>query len=362
MKPVKVLYLIDSLESGGTEKQLVQLLDSLNPDIVEAHLCTLKPSSGLFEDVAVPKFCLNFVSLLQPSVIKVLYRLIFYIRRHDIQVVQTFFQDPFALAAISRFFHRAKLVGSFRDLGFWRSRKESLKMRLATRFFDAFLANSEAVKAHFVEVDKLDPNKFTIIYNGFDTARGQSDEGRSLSLSGNPLVGIVANLNRPVKRVEDFITAAAKVYQSHPLARFIIIGDGHLRSQHQSLAAQLGIADTLTFAGSLPNPLDHIVRFSVGLITSETEGFSNAVVEYMACGVPVVATDVGGNKELVVNGENGFLVPVGDTDLMAKRILELLDFGLNQRIGLRNKHKILESFSMNAMVDRYSAFYIDQVK
>ncbi len=357
MSPVKVLYLIDSLGYGGTEKQLVQLLENVDCRKVEPHLGTLKPSSGLYDEVTAAKFCLGFDSLLKPAVARSVYRLASYIRRNDIQVVQTFFQDPFVLAAMSSFFHRARLVGSFRDLGFWRNSKESLKMQLAARRFEGFLANSQAVKDHFVATDGLEPDKVSVIYNGFDTERLQSSGSRERSLLESPLVGIVANLNRPVKRVEDFIAAAAMVYQQHSSVRFIIIGDGHLRLQLEALAATLGVAEAIDFAGSLENPLEHVPRFAVGLITSETEGFSNAIVEYMACGVPVVATDTGGNSELVENGVNGFLVPVGDTQLMAEKILALLDPQTNLQIGAQNRHKILTQFTKQAMVSQHEDYY-----
>lgn len=357
---IRILYLIDSLNRGGTEKQLVELMNGLDQERFEVHLCTLKPSKGLYEALDRPKFCLQFDSLLRPSAAAVVQRLVSYIRKNRIDIVQCFFQDPFALAALSKAFCRVKLIGSFRDLGFWRTAKESFKMRLAERAFDGFLANSQAVKEHFSEKDGIAPERINVIYNGFDLNRlpGLEMESRNLR---SPIVGIVSNLNRPVKRVEDFVAAAAKVRDQVPGARFIVVGDGYLREQLEQQAAALGVGEDIRFVGSQPDPLRFVKEFSVGVITSETEGFSNAIIEYMACGVPVVATAAGGNIELIAEGENGFLVPVGAVETLAQNIVQLLDPDLNTAIAERNCEAVRVRYCLPAMIQQYEAFYGDLI-
>lgn len=354
--PIKVLYIIDSLTHGGTEKQLVQLMHRFDPEKVRPHLCTLKPSEGLYDELDMPKFCLDYRSFVRPSIVKNVAALVSYVRRCRIDIVQTFFQDPFLLAAMTRPFTRAKLIGSFRDLGFWRSPAETRKMRLAYPFFDGFIANSEAVKEHFLRQDGIPGGKVSVIYNGIDLETVKTRKVQT-GLQTPPIVGIVANLNRPVKRVQDFIHAAGVVHKKDPDVCFMIVGDGHLRPGFEKLALSLGIGDRITFAGRQPEPLELIQKFAVGVITSETEGFSNAIIEYMACGIPVVATGTGGNPELVTEGENGFLVPVGDIQLLAKRILQLLQNPLNNQVGLQNRAKIIHNFSLSTMVERYQDFY-----
>ena len=106
--------------------------------------------------------------------------------------------------------------------------------------------------------------------------------------------------------------------------------------------------------------MDEIARFGVGVITSESEGFSNAIIEYLACGIPVVATDAGGNPEIVTQGENGYLVPVGNPSLMAEKVLLLLnDRSLAARIGRLNRVKALRDYSMDRMVEEHRAYYTE---
>jgi len=356
MKPINVLYLIDSLTHGGTERQVAELIRHLDRTLIKPHLCTLKPSSGLYDELDIPKASLGFSSFGSISLAGVVRKLSGFISENRINVVQTFFQDPFLLAALIKPFHPIKLIGSFRDLGFWRTKAESRKMRLACSFFDGFIANSQAVKAHFVAQDKLTPEKIEVIYNGFDISSLPALQTYgSLPIE---IVGIVANLNRPVKRVQDFIRAAALVYEKRPETSFLIVGGGHLQPDLETLATELGIGHCTKFTGMVSNPLDYTATFSVGVITSETEGLCNAIIEYMACGVPVVATRVGGNPELVEDNVNGYLYVSGNYNELAVAIIRLLESREERaRIGLENRAKIADKFSIESMIRQTESYY-----
>ncbi|TKB23961.1 glycosyltransferase [Desulfopila sp. IMCC35006] len=357
---VNILYLIQYLGHGGTEKQLVQLIRGLDRSCFQPHLCTLKPSEGYFEELSIPKICLQFGSFSHFSMLPKVAQLSSFIRLHNIHIVQTFFQDPFLLAAMVKPLHKIRLLGSFRDLGFWRTPAATCKMRIAYPFFSGFIANSQAVKEHFVQTDRIRPDRIEVIYNGFELGSEgpRPSEGATFRF---PLVGIVANCNRQVKRVHDFIHAAALVHRNLRDVRFIVVGDGPQRPLLEELGRTLGLADVLTFTGRVATPLDFIRNFSVGVIASETEGFCNAILEYMACGVPVVATATGGNPELVREGENGFLVPVGDVVLMAKKIEQfLMQEPLHAKVAEANLARVADDFSLSRMIARHKSYY-DQV-
>lgn len=356
--PINILYMIDNIHYGGTECQLVELIRHLDRSRFRPHLCTLKPSNSLYDELDIPKFCLDFSSFSHPTLFTKLSKLVQFIRTHDIHIVQTFFQDPFLLAAMAKPFHKVKLVGSFRDLGFWRTPSISRKMRMAYPFFSGFIANSQAVKEYFANIDGISLGKIEVIYNGIDCQLLDVHSTRANHGNGKQLVGIVANMNRKVKRVEDFVKAAALVHRQEPAARFIIVGDGEFRDGLETLASQLGMRDFITFTGRVANPMQYVKDFRVGVITSETEGFCNAIVEYMACGVPVVATRVGGNPELITEGENGFLVPMGDPEELAKKIVHLLkDESLQSKIGDSNREKIIREYSLSVVLERQSRYY-----
>ena len=228
-------------------------------------------------------------------------------------------------------------------------------MRVAYPFFEGFIANSKAVKDYFARVDRIAPNRIEVIHNGIN---GIEANGAPTSAEGLPLVGMVANCNRIVKRVQDFIQAAALVHRDYPETRFMVVGDGPLRPGFEKLSRSFGLEKAMKFTGQLANPLDLIHGFRVGVIPSESEGFCNAILEYMACGVPVVATAAGGNPELVRDGENGFLVPVGDVTHMAEKIRRLLrEDLLREQMGEANRARVARHFSMKRMVAAHESFY-----
>ena len=355
--PANILYMIDNLGFGGTERQLVELIRNLDRSRFQPHICTLTVSNQLYDELDIPKVSLDFKSFSSMSLIKQLVTLSRFIRDNRIDIIQTFFQDPFLMAAIVKPFHRVKLIGSFRDLGFWRTPSETRKMRLAYPFFSGFIANSQAVKEHFCEIDGISPGKIEVIYNGFD-CQHLDLQSSGKRCDGGPIVGIVANMNRKVKRVEDFVKAAALVHRQCAEVRFVIVGDGELRGDLENLAANLGVRDVITFVGRVEHPMHFVKDFSIGVITSETEGFCNAIVEYMACGLPVVATNVGGNPELVVNGENGFLYSVGRPEELAEKLVLLLgNSDLGSKIGTVNRGKILRDYSIAAMREHHYRYY-----
>ncbi|MDD2852264.1 MAG: glycosyltransferase [Desulfuromonadaceae bacterium] len=358
MNPINVLYLIDSLAHGGAERQLAELIRNSDPRQFRPHLCTLKPSCGLYDELDIPKECLNFSSFVKPSLIGVLWRLSRFINRNQIGIVQTFFQDPCLLGALVKSFTDVKLIGTFLDLGFWRTPGESRKMRLAYPFYNGFIANSQAVKDHFCNTDGIASSRITVVYNGFDLTAIPAAATIPQDPDAPPVVGIVANLNRPVKRVQDFISAMSIVHKHYPETTFLVVGGGGLQPSLEQQAADLGIKDCTTFTGNVPNPLDYVAQLTVGVLTSETEGFSNSIIEYMACGLPVVVTRAGGNIEMVRDGENGFLYDVGNTDELAGAIMRLLAKpDERKRISIVNREEVPKRYSMEAMVTQTGDYY-----
>lgn len=357
-----ILFIINLLANGGTERQLVSLIKNLDTSRFSPHLCTLYNSVSLLDEVKVPKLELNLGRLWSPHVYLKLRMLKRFIEEHEIDLVQTFFQDAFFLSALLKPFLEFKLVGSFRDMGFWKTPSSSLKMKMSYPFFDGFIANSCAVKEHFSGIEGIPGTKFEVIYNGFSPVNGDGQTRKGEGSKGN-VVGIVSNFNRPVKRVSDFVKTAALVKRQLPETKFMVVGGGILAADRLQQALveesrELGLGDSIEFMGHVDNPLDYVRTFSVGVITSESEGFCNAIIEYMSCGVPVVVTDVGGNPELVRSGENGFLVPHSHPDEMAKKIIFLLENPeLRSRMGSDNRERISREFTMEKMVRSHEHYY-----
>jgi glycosyltransferase involved in cell wall biosynthesis len=294
--------------------------------------------------------------LAKPKVISEVQRLYKFCLINKIDIVQTFFQDPTIIGALLKIGLSVKLIGSFRDLGFWRTPVESMKMRLAYPMFEGFIANSQAVKEHFCCTDNISSQKISVIYNGFDSRQKEIDFKKEDENYFN--VGIVGNYNRPVKRIQDFIKASALVAQAIPNVKFTLVGGGNQEKMLRELTKDLGLKEKIRFVGVVDKAMPYIKNFDVGINTSATEGFSNAIIEYMAAGVPVVATDVGGNQELIENQVNGYLFPVGNYRQAADSIIKLLrDSQLRQLMGTVNREKVANEFSYEKMINSHQAYY-----
>jgi glycosyltransferase involved in cell wall biosynthesis len=358
-EPIGILYCIDALPpTGGTEVQLAGLLERLDRSRFRPHLCTTRPDQPLR---ALP----DDVTHLSLSVPKLFSRQAWHesrrfgahARHHDIAIVQTFFQDATVFGLWS-----ARLAGvpvriaSFRDLGFWREPKIEFLMRRSYPNASAFLVNSAAVRDHFVSADRLSPERFHVIPNGMDVDAFEFATDRD----DPPRVVLVGNLNRPVKRADLFVQACAAVAETVPAARWQIVGDGQLRSELEALAQELGVANRVEFLGRLADVSPVLAGATVGVNCSDSEGFSNAVLEYMLAGSAVVATDVGGNRELVEDGETGLLVPVGDAEALGDRIARLIDDpGLVFRMAVRARQRVHADFAWPSSVARHEQLYLD---
>ncbi len=166
----------------------------------------------------------------------------------------------------------------------------------------------------------------------------------------------MANL-RPVKRHADLIKAFARITREVPSAHLVLAGEGKLEQPLRNLAISLGVAENTHFLGKVDDVAAVIRRFSVAVLCSESEGLSNALMECLGAGIPAVCTDTGGNPELVTDGKNGYLYPVGDEKILADRIVRLLkDSQLSDTMGIAAACS-MESMSMENMVSSHMTVY-----
>ena len=162
---------------------------------------------------------------------------------------------------------------------------------------------------------------------------------------------------RPLKRVDDVVRIFARVQRERP-AVLLLVGDGPERSRVEALARQLGLAGSVVFFGKMLSFVELLQSTDVFLMPSESESFGLAALEALSCGVPVVASDVGGIPEVVPDGEVGFLAPVGDVATMADRVLRILsDADLHVRLSSAARERALTRYGLQPAIDRYEAHY-----
>jgi len=240
--------------------------------------------------------------------------------------------------------------------------KRFLSYVIARMFTDKIIAISRAVKINLIETG-VPADMIKIIHNGIDLSRFELIEPKlrgELGLSDDiPIIGVVARIVLE-KGYEYILKAMPKVLQSFPSTLLVIVGDGPLKAQMQELAVKLGIDRNTVFLGYKRDIENLIADFDVFVLPSVSEGLGLSLLEAMALGKPVIATEVGGIPEVVKNGKNGLLVPPRDEEALAMAILKILssrDFGL--RLGQVAKDTVYEKFSAQSMALQTAKLYDD---
>lgn len=367
-RPLRILYLMDALrqgdEAGGTEAQVVHLLVHLDRARFEPHLAVFRPTHRMeaLASLRCPISVLDIGKLAHPASAMKLLRLAAAIRRQAFDVVHIFFTDASIAAPPFCRLGGAQVVVSRRDMGFWYTRAAVGALRLANLFVDRMIANSEAVRQNVHRVERFPLARTIVCPNGHDPARfdvpALAEFRERLNIApGDPVVGMVANFN-PWKRHVDLIRAFAAVKRQHPRAHLVLAGAGTM-GPARSEALTLGLRDSVHFLGGVADVIPIVHHFSVAVLCSDSEGSSNAVIEYLACGKPVVCTNVGGNAELVRDGETGFLLQPGDVSLMARRITQLLgDDGLRARMAAKAR-RVTRDLTLANMASSHMNLYTD---
>lgn len=368
-----VLQLIDSFHQGGSESQAVQLTRLLHGSgRFAVRLASLSSEGPLRSEAEalklgeIPSFPLR--SFYDHNALLQLRRLVALLRRWRIDVLNThdFYTNVFGMAAgwLARVPAR---IASMRETDGLRTGAQRSAQRFAYAMAHHLIANSQAVGQELI-AQGVKGSKISVVYNGLDMKRLETrlSPAEALAVLGLPpetdknrkRVTIVANMRHDVKDHPMFLRAAQVVKESVPEAEFLLAGEGELAGYLQSLASQLGIHGSTYFLGRCDNVAALLQVSDVCVLSSKAEGFSNAILEYMAAARPVVATAVGGAGEVICEGQTGYLVNSGDHQSMAERIVSLLrDLESARAMGQRGQKLVEEKFSCAVQLRRIEDLY-----
>jgi glycosyltransferase involved in cell wall biosynthesis len=366
--PEKILFVIDHFRNphAGTEGQLFALVNELDRSRFEPLLLVFTDSDYLRENgFPCPYHVLGQSRLASPGMWWSLFRLGQAFRAEGVRLAHVFFNDPSIVCP--PIFHACgiRTIISRRDMGYWYTRFHRFVLPLTGRFVSGVVTNSHAVKAVTEKVEKYPEHLVHVIYNGYperieDSRQQESVEPITPQLPAGAIIAILVANIRPIKRMGDAIRALALAAEECDHLHLVVVGDGNASSLFE-LAEQQGIGERVHFTGPRQDVTECLRKADIGVLCSESEGFSNAVVEYLRAGLPVVCSSVGGNPEAVTDGEEGFLFPVGDVKALAERLKWLsLDSDLRHRLGKRALRSGYERFSMRVTLDQHQALY-DQV-
>ncbi len=373
---IKIAYIIGSLRTGGAEGQLIELLRGLDRSTFDPSLIIFRPDTSSRAEGAVeqvyslgnPKtsgLIDRFDLLKFPSFLSKGARTLRHIQP---DVLHAFL--PEAATIVGSLAARAAgvplIVASRRGSAglYRRSRFLTAAERYALRQTDFMLANSAVLAREIVDLDSYPAERTATICNGVDTRRFAPRSGtelrRALSWSDEHVVfGIVANF-RPCKRHADFVSAAARLHREFSHTRFVMCG--HDRGELTRLTTQIagaGLKDAFHITTSDEPERTVYPLIDVYVCSSETEGFSNSLLEAMACRKTVIATRVGGNPEAVRDRVEGYLVPSHDPEVIAAAgALLVQNAELRGRMSVAARERAVTTFSLDFMVKNHEQLYL----
>jgi L-malate glycosyltransferase len=354
----RVFLMINSLETGGTERQFVTLAQALDRNQFPVQLGCLKREGTFLEEVGDIETFSPGGSLFLMRSWAARIALARHLRTERVAVAHAFdFYANMMLVPAARMARVPVVIGSHRQLGDLMTPLQFRAQAVILRWCDKVICNSLAA-ANSLRKAGFKATKLEVIPNGLPERSFQTVLPAIPRAPGVLRVGMVSRMNDPGKNHDVFLCAAAQLATRHPGLRFVLAGDGPLREGLEALAHALQLDGRVDFLGEARNVPAVFASLDISVLPSRSESLSNVILESMAAGVPVVATDVGGNPELIREGLDGLLVPLGDTNALAAAIEKLVtNPELRARLGRQARESVLKEYRVEEIRDQYQNVY-----
>ncbi len=359
-RPVPILLVALQLDVGGNERDLAKLARYLDPEKFEVHVAAFRAGGervAELEAAGIPILALQVRSLMNLTALQGARILRAYVRRHGIRLIHSF-DPPTSILCVPL----ARMLGvrAVASHCFFRFLIPPLHYRglaMVDRLAHRIVVNANAVKQHVVGKYHVPAERVFLSYNGIETnVFFPRAETRPAFLADAPLVIGSICVMREEKRLDTLLKAFACVLPREPRLRLLLAGDGPMREPWMKLRDELGLASACHFEQTTTNIPYWMRMIDVFVLSSSSEGFPNSVLEAMASGCCVVASDVGGVPELV--GDAGFLFPPGDVDALAARLLKIVEEPeLRVRAGAAAVARARDRFSMEAAAANMEKLY-----
>jgi len=365
----RVFFVLDSLNIGGTETQAVELARRLDPTQYQITLACLRASGPLLQRLTGsrvklmefhPKGGMN-----SPGGVYQLLRMAVFLRRGKFEIMHAHDLWANLLGVPAALLARVPvIISSQRDLSHLDFYKTSRKrwLRKLQNMSTAVLANSGSIRDGLVREERFAEHNVRVIYKGVEIERfaGVPRDRERLfpGTSGGKLIVLVGNMHTDVKGHPLLIQAAAEVVREFPKTRFVFAGDGALRSELEDQVARLGLQENVLFLGRRNDVPEILACCDIGVLPSKAEGLPNAVLEYLAAGLPTVASNVGGSAEIIQDGQNGLLFPSDNAQALGQALLRLLrEPEFASALGRAGQDHVRKNFSFDRMIDQVDKMY-----
>jgi len=368
---IKVTQIIHSLNPGGLENGIINLVNNMDDFKFENTICCLT-QGGDFEKRLNKNIKVSKMFKKPGNDYQLYIKLIKYLKEIKPTIVHTrnwAGMDGIIAAKMARvpIIIHGEHGFEITDLTGQNKKRKFIRKLVLSTIVDKIVTVSKNLKNRLINEIKIKPEKIIHIPNGVDTNkfniyRKEFTRKKFGFKKEDFIIGIVARLD-PIKNHKTLISAFKEIVTIHPNTNLIIVGDGPLRNKLENQTYQLGIKNKIIFMGERSDVPEILRTFDVFVLPSLNEGMSNTILEAMATGIPVIALNVGGNPELVINRETGFLFPTNDVESLVQKIKTyILHPELKQKHGYNARKRAEEKFSLDQMVQRYEELYLELVE
>jgi len=365
----RIAYVIGELGTGGAEYQLYELLRALDRNRFEPAVFSLATGGHWTGPIRALGIGVHELESRGSADVRRLLRLRRALAAFAPHVLHTVLWSGNAYGRLAAIGLRIPVVITAERNVITRPAWQIALERALDRGTSCYLVNSAAIVRLLVERQRLPAAKMRVVHNGIDLARlppfEPGREAARAALGLDPRRRLLAQVGRLAEQKDwpTFLQAAATVTAALPDLDVLAVGEGPLRPAMERLAADLGLGTRIRFLGMRHDVPAVLAGVDVMALTSTYEGLPNVVIEAMAVGAVVVATDVGGTAELILDGETGFLVPPRRPDVTAAKVVGVLrDPALAARLARAGRARVEEEFGLEAMVRGTSAVYEAQLR
>jgi glycosyltransferase involved in cell wall biosynthesis len=354
-----VFLMTDSFQTGGSERQFVALASALHATSYQVRLGCLQRKGTLGKDLGpVEHFDLGG-SLYRLRSLRTRYRLARYLRHSEVAIAHAFdFYTNLVLIPAAKLGRTSVIIGSQRQLGNLLTPLQRLAQLAMFGLADCVICNSKAAAIKLIE-QGLSEDKLRVIGNGLQPSAFSDAEPLLAPRAGLFRIGMIARMNARFKNHRILLSVAARLKARQRNFEVVMVGDGPLRPELESFARQLGVREFVHFLGDRRDIPSILASLDVTVLPSASESLSNAILESMAAGVPVVATKVGGNTELL-DRHRGILIPPDDEGELENALLRMAEEpGLRESLGRNAKQFAQENFTIEQMCKRHEQLYLE---
>ena len=356
-KKLHIIHLTTDSALGGTEKMIVEIASSLSKQRFQSTVVTLKPG-GYLEQLCENKN-LDYISVNMKSKLDFMavFRLFKLIKNNNVDILHTYlFHANIIGRVIGKLCKVPVIFSGQRNIDLWRKNYHNFIDRLTSKFCSKIISNSSAGKKFLIEDVGINQDKLLVVPNGIDVSNYKIAKRDS-----SDFINIIVVASLTSKKGHSYLLRAfQKLFEYNNKVYLQVIGTGPLKNELEELSRSLKINKNVTFLGFRSNIIDYLEQADIFVLPSLWEGMPVALMEAMACGLPCLASNVGGVKELIDNNINGILVEPKDVDALYENMLRLINSSseVGDKLGTGARRKIVECYSKKAMITKLEEIYL----